>query len=633
MSGTVADKPGKIPEHFSLGDDFPPASKEQWVRLVEETLKGADFEKRLVSKTYDGIRVEPIYQRRSDVAPLAKEQEGRWVLSQRMDHPDPSEANKQALTDIENGANGLVVTYKGARSARGFGSLTKETDLKTLFNGIVLDSIHLRFDRGCPCTKSIEIFQDYVKAQGFKPEALSVDYAIDPIGALSDKGFLKSNVQDTLAKLVDKFGNQISDKGNIRLLLADGRYAHEAGASEAQELAIVLATAVSYLRGLIEKGIPAEKARSAISFTLVANAEQFLTIAKFRALRHLWARIEKAFGLSPKPLRLHAETSWWMMSRIDPWVNMLRTTIASFSAAIGGADSVTVLPFTNALGLPDAFARRVARNTQIVLAEESNLWRVSDPAAGAGSYEDLTDALAQKAWQLFQNIEKEGGIVASFQAGTQQKLISDVKAAREKAINSRKDPLLGASEFPNLFEAPVSVLQTFPDKAEACKAESPALTVSSLPCLRAAEAFEKMRDISDNFQAKNKKRPAIFLANLGSIATFTARATFAKNFFEAGGVEALMNDGFKSGTEAANAFSKSNAKIACICSSDDYYAEEAVNAAEALKAAGCKHIFLAGKGGDLAQALQTAGVSSFIYIGCDALTIMNEALNSATAQA
>jgi len=632
MSGTVADKPGKIPEHFSLGSDFPPVTKEQWVQLVEETLKGADFEKRLVSKTYDGIRIEPIYQRRADVAPLAKEAEGRWVLSQRMDHPDTKEANKQALTDLENGANGLVVTCKGARSARGFGSFSKETDLDTLFKGIVLDSIHLRFDRGCPCIASVELFQNSAKAQGFKPEDLSIDYAIDPVGILSGKGFLKNNIQDVLAKLVGKFGNQISEKGNIRFLLADGRYAHEAGASEAQELAIVLATAVTYLKGLIESGIPAEKARSAISFLLVANAEQFTTIAKFRALRHLWARIEKAFNLTPKPIRLHAETSWWMMTRIDPWVNMLRTTIATFSAAIGGADSITVLPFTNTLGLPDAFARRVARNTQIVLSEESNLWRVADPAAGAGSYEELTDALAQKAWSLFQAIEKEGGIVASLQAGTQQKIIADVLSARQKAISKRKDPLLGASEFPNLFEEPVSVLLPFPTEAQGCKAESPALTASALPCARAAEPFETMRDISNNYLAEHKKRPAIFLANLGSIATFTGRATFAKNFFEAGGVEALMNDGFKTGVDAANAFAKSGAKIACICSSDDYYAEEGVNAAEALKAAGCTHIFFAGKGGDLTSALQTAGVGSFIYLGCDALDIMNEALRCATAQ-
>ena len=191
-----------------------------------------------------------------------------------------------------------------------------------------------------------------------------------------------------------------------------------------------------------------DAARDALSFLLVADADEFLSVAKFRALRRLWARVEEACGLAPKPIRLHAETAWRMTTRRDPWVNLLRTTVAAFSAGIGGADAVTVLPFTTALGLPDAFARRLARNTQLILLEEANLWRVADPAAGAGGFEALTDALCEKAWALFQEIEREGGIVESLARGSLQARIAAVRAAREKAVATRKEPITGTSEFP-----------------------------------------------------------------------------------------------------------------------------------------------------------------------------------------
>ena len=243
---------------------------------------------------------------------------------------------------------------------------------------------------------------------------------------------------------------------------ADGRLIHNAGGSEAQELAYVLAAALAYLRALESGGRELDAARAMIYFRLAADADQFLTVAKFRALRKLWARVENACGLTREPAFLAAETAWRMMTRRDPYVNLLRATLAVFSAALGGADAVTVLPFTMALGLPDRFARRLARNTQIILIEEANLAKVGDPAAGAGGIEDLTDQLCVAAWGLFQDVEKAGGAMAAIEGSLVQTAVAAVSAKREHAVARRIEALTGTSDFPHITEVPVSVLDVPP---------------------------------------------------------------------------------------------------------------------------------------------------------------------------
>jgi methylmalonyl-CoA mutase len=355
---------------------------------------------------------------------------------------------------------------------------------------------------------------------------------------------------------------------------------------------------------------------------MAADADQLLTIAKFRALRKLWARVEEACGVKPKPAYVSAETAWRMMTRRDPWVNMLRVTIGAFAAGLGGANAVSVLPFTAALGLPDRFARRIARNTQLLLLEESNLAKVSDPAAGSGGIEDLTEKLCRAAWTLFQEIEKAGGAPVALEAGLIQNKVAAVRTGREKAAAHRKDALTGTSDFPHLAETPVEVLDV---KPVAAPAPSPsAITFPPLPRIRLAEPFEQLRDASDTHLAKTRARPKIFLASLGALAEFTARATFAKNFFEAGGIEAITSDGFGSRAEMVAAFKASGAGLACLCSSDRVYEKEAVDAAKAFKAAGARHIYLAGRPKEQ-DALKAAGVGTFIFAGCNALATLQAA--------
>ncbi|HET7806362.1 MAG TPA: methylmalonyl-CoA mutase family protein, partial [Pseudolabrys sp.] len=371
-------------------------------------------------------------------------------------------------------------------------------------------------------------------------------------------------------------------------------------------------------RVFTQAGTSLDAARGLVWFRLAADADEFLTIAKFRALRKLWARIEKASGLVPKPIFISAETAWRMMSTRDPYVNMLRTTIAVTAAGVGGANAINALPFTIALGLPDAFARRVARNMQLILLEESNLYRVTDPAAGAGGIETMTAEIAKTAWSLFQEIEAAGGAAIAIEQGLLQKKVTATRAERLKATARRKDALTGVSDYPDLGELPVNVL----DVARVTAPPMPAgVTFEGLPPMRLAEPFEALRDASDRALAKTGARPKVFLANLGKLSEFTTRATFAKNFYEAGGIEAVRNDGFKSQADMVAAFKASGAKLACLCSSDKVYESEAPDAVKALAAAGAI-VHLAGRPGESEKSWRQAGVKDFIYMGCDALSTL-----------
>jgi methylmalonyl-CoA mutase len=337
----------------------------------------------------------------------------------------------------------------------------------------------------------------------------------------------------------------------------------------------------------------------------------------------LWAQVEQACGLAPKPLLISADTAWRMLTQRDPYVNMLRATGATFSAGLGGANIITVLPHTLALGLPDAFARRAARNTQLVLLEESNLAKVSDPAAGSGGIETLTQQLGEAAWSLFQEIEKAGGVFAALEQNLIQRKVAATRAVREANIFRRKEVLTGASEFPNLHEAHVAVLDAKPVVLPPYGATK--IKFEPLPPMRLAAPFERLRDRSDRILKEAGARPKVFLANLGTPADFTARATFANSFFETGGIEAIDTEGFTDSTALASAFKASGAALVCLCSSDKVYAGKATAAATALQAAGAKHIYLAGRPGEQEPALRAAGVNDFIFAGGDALATLQEA--------
>lgn len=609
-------------QNLPLAAEFPAATQEQWRKLVDGVLKGRPFEK-LASRTYDGIAMEPLYGRARGAAPVAGRAPGvAWEVLQRIEHADPAAANAQALQDLDNGATGLLLPIAGATGAYGFGLPPARDAIALALDGVFLDAgVAVEFDIPAAQHKLAFEIAEIVRDRKIAPHTTRIRFGIDPFGAAAAHGAFAEDwpaVGAALARLSQNLNEQ-SFVGPF--VAADGRAVHAAGGSEAQELAFALAAGVALLRAFETSGIALGEARAMISFRLAADADEFLTVAKLRAFRKLWARVEEACGLKPTPAHLTVETAWRMMTRRDPNVNMLRATMAVFSAAVGGADAIAVLPFTQALGLPDPFARRVARNTQLILAEESNLAKVSDPAAGAGPFEALTSELCAAAWTLFQEIEAAGGLAATLQAGSFQQKVAAVQEARARAVANRRDPLTGTSEFPLLTEAVPNLLAPLPAAAP---------TPHTFPPLaphRLAETVEALRDRADALAARGA-RPNVFLAGLGKPASFLARATFAKSFFEVGGIEALGNEGFAADDGAtdmaalASAFKSSGAALACICGSDDAYAREAIAAAQALKDAGAKAIYLAGRPGEFEAALKEAGVTAYVYAGADVLTAL-----------
>jgi methylmalonyl-CoA mutase len=608
-------------DDLPLAAEFPAATGEQWRKLVEGVLKGAPFDERLVAKTYDGLAIQPLYERKAQARPVTGRALGMaWSVMQRVDHTDPAAANAEALHDLENGATGLSLVFAGAIGAYGYGLASDEATIARALDGIYLDAgITIDLDLSPQTKDAGALLAALVNTRGIAPAGTNIRFGFDPIGAAAVGGG-SPLPWSAIAPIFNAVISDLSRQGfRGPFAPADGRVIHNAGGSEAQELAYVLAVAVAYLRTLEASGIALDDARGMVYFRLVADADQFLTVAKFRALRKLWARVEEACGLAPAPAFVAAETAWRMMTGRDPYVNMLRATIAVASAGFGGADAITVLPFTSAQGLPDRFARRIARNTQLVLLEESNLAKVADPAAGAGGIEDLTENLCRAAWTQFQEIERAGGAWATLEQGLIQKHVSAVRAERETAVARRKDALTGTSNFPDLAEAAVAVLDVSPAAVPPYPA---ALKFDALSPVRLAEPFERLRDASDRVLAQTGARPKIFLANLGKLSDFTARATFAKNFFEAGGIEAVTNDGFAGREEMVAAFKSSGAELACLCSSDEVYAKAAADAARALAAAGCGHLYLAGRPGEAELALREAGVAAFIFAGCDVLATL-----------
>ena len=611
---------------LSLAEDFPAVDDAQWRALVEKALKGADFEKALVSTTYDGLRIEPLYTRESAGTPLvralrAEGRDGAWDIRQLHAHPDPAAANSAILEDLEGGVSSVDLQIKapGQTGLR----LTSAQDLARALDGVHLDFAGVWLSPGVEDERAAAALREVWTVRGIAADKAVGGFGSDPIGCLARTGDLPRSVAQALDAAARLAAETRDSYPNVTALRVDARPYHDGGASEAQELAALCATTVAYLRALEGGGLTPADALGQMELALAADADLFLTIAKLRAARALLARIAEASGAAEagSGLRLHVGTSARMMARRDPHVNMLRTTIACAGAALGGADAITVLPYSWALGRPDHFARRMARNTQIILQEESTLGHVGDPAGGSWHLDALTGDLAAKAWEIFQEIERQGGMVEALAKGAVQAMVRETAEARARDVATAKAELTGVSAFPDLTEAAAEIEpHGLPDELE-----DPAVTVEPVPLRREAEPFERLRDAGDAHLERTGQRPMVFLANLGSPSDFTVRTTYAQSFFAAGGIEAIASDGLAAPADAAEAFKASGARIACLCSSDAVYGTMAEDVARALGAAGAAHLYLAGRPGDAREAYGSAGVKAFIHKGCDIIETLRAA--------
>jgi methylmalonyl-CoA mutase len=443
-----------------LGDsEFPAASRDKWRALAEKTIGGEDFEDALVSRTDDGIRIDPIHERVPNPPLLPRRRpELPWLAVQRIDDPDAGRANKQALEDVEQGATGLALVFEGAPNAFGYGLPATVETLDAALKGVPLNRIHLRLDVHPASRAMADWFVAFLARRRADPAKLSLSFGIDPAAIFAATGRLSMTIEALQASMPQSLAHFFALGVPGVLLEADGRVYHNAGATEAQELGAMLASAAAHLRLFEDARQALVYAAPHIGFAVSVDQDQFLSMAKIRALRRLWARMLELCSIPPSPATIHAETSWRMVAADDPETNILRSAIACFAAATGGADSVAVLPHTIAHGLPGGFSRRIARNTQLVMAAESHVDFVADPGSGSGSIEALTEALCERAWQEFRAIEREGGILTSLAAGHLQRRISGARDDRLRKYRDGGRNIVGTTAYRLTTERPTDTL-------------------------------------------------------------------------------------------------------------------------------------------------------------------------------
>jgi methylmalonyl-CoA mutase len=616
----MSRSPSETPE-TRLAEGFPAASLDQWRALVDKALKGADFEKRLVRRTADGLKINPLYTRSdalagaTDAVPGAapftrgsKPVREGWDIRTFHIESDPKTANAAILEDLEGGVTSIGLQI-------GYGLPPTKEAIGAALDGVLLDVCPIILVAGDHFFDAALALNAVWEARGIKPADRQGSFGADPLGVLAMTGRLMEPLDTALARAVALMKTTEASP-RVQVMTADGVIAHVAGASEAQELGYMLSTLVAYLRAAEQGDIAPAQALPKINVALAADIDEFSTIAKLRAARRLIWRVADASGAgdAAASVTINCPTSYRMMAKRDPWTNILRTTIACAGAALGGADAIVVLPFTFALGKPDAFARRVARNIQIVCQEESNLGRVTDPAGGSWYVEKLTDDMAKKAWEIFQGIEAQGGLLTALKSRYIQDMITQTAEARAKDVATLRQELTGTNAFPLLGDDGVHVE---PWPAPAPQSGKAVIEVVPLKPHRLGEAFEALRDAADAHGGFK-----VFAASMGAIIDHNVRTTWIKNYLAAGGITALVSDGYKTPEEAAEAFKASGATAACICSSDAVNATLAEPTAKALKAAGAKLILMAGRPGDNEATLKAAGVDQFLFAGADAVATL-----------
>jgi methylmalonyl-CoA mutase len=690
---------------FHLRDDFPPARYDEWRALAEADLAGASFEQKLVTHTYEGIDVRPVYTRQDcpgegdpegfaglppfvrGSRPLDSVRPG-WDLRQEHAHPDLTVTHQAIRDDLRGGVTSLLLRLDLA-ARKGFDPdhpqaaelagrdglmVYSVADLDAALAGVDLSSIGLTLEAGAAFLPAAAVVAALWRRRSVPAEQARGAFNADPLAVLARDGYLPFTPESGMALLAELARWTAKHYPHVTAVRVGTAPYHHAGATAAQDVAFGIATGVEYLRALSRAGMTVEMAARQMVFSISLGTHHFLALAKLRAARRLWSRVIEVCGGSPsvgEGMRIHAQVSKRVLTLHAPYVNLLRNAAACYAACLGGAEVITSVPFDAVIGLPDALSRRIARNTVHILQDEAHLNRVIDPAGGSWFLAWLTDQVAEKSWGIFQEVERQGGMLQAIQSGWVAKQIESAFGPRARDLARRKERITGVSEFPDIGEA--TVVRPVPNRAALRTAAverlaavrlsadsittgedgSPCLdrlvdlaereaslgqlarllgfhdeatTIPPLPPHPFAEPFEELRAASDAWLAEHGYRPRVFLANMGPIAHHSARATYAKNLFEAGGFGVVSNDGFREADAAADAFARSGAAVAVICSSDELYPDVVPQVAAKLKAAGARSVVLAGNPGTHEAAWRAAGVDRFIFVKCDVLDILREML-------
>lgn len=602
-----------------LFNEFAPIPTEKWEEIINKDLKGADYEKKLVWRTNEGFKVRPYYRAENlddlnylDVMPAefpytrgTKADSNDWEIVQNVTETEPAKANEVALASIKGGATMISFTMQGVKTAQ---------DLATLLAGLDLTKVGVQFTR--PQGRAVQLTKDfiaYLEANHIDKAAVKGGIAYDGISCCLRHGKFPTSekaAMDTAIELV----NLTADMPNFKVVNVRGIQMHNGGATIVQELGYTLGIANEYLAYATSNGLTVEQMAKKMEVTLSIASNYFMEIAKLRAFRLLWATMVSQY--QPKcdcacKVRINSVASSWNKTLYDPYVNMLRTTTEGMAASLGGADTIALQPFDVAFKHDDDFSRRISRNVQIILKEESYFNKVVDPAAGSYYIENLTDSLAEHAWKQFQEVEAQGGIIKLILSGEVKKAIEESCNKRNMDIATRKYILLGTNQYPNINE-------TMLDKVD----EQPEEKVEGLQPYRGAMAFEQLR-LATERHAKQSGRPKVFLLKIGNLAMRQARAGFTSNFFGCAGYEIIENAGFATVEEGIEAAKAVKADIVVVCSSDEEYATFGVEAAKAAKAAGFIFI-VAGNPTESIDALKEAGADDFIHVRTNVLECLKK---------
>ncbi len=602
--------------------EFPPVSTEQWEAQIHKDLKGADYARKLIWRTPEGFEVKPYY-RREDLKDLDHldtypgdfpytrgnaEKKNEWRIRQEVQVDSIEDANKKALDILMKGIDSVGFVFK-----EDYHPTTGE--IEALLENIYAEAIEMNFIHG-DSHKIIAIVEELAKKYNRKLENIYGSVAYDPIGDLVKHG----NFNPSEEKVMDSAKNMITATEllpNFDAITVHADLFKNAGATIVQELAYGLAIGAEYITKLTEKGLTVDEIAPKIRFNMATGPVYFMEIAKHRAAKTLWANIVNAYGPSNADhtrMTIHSTNASWNKTLYDPYVNMLRTQTESMSMAIGGVNSITVMPFDKVFNQPGEFSERIARNQQILLKEEAYFDKVADVGAGSYYIENLTQSILENAWDIFMQIQDQGGFIEAFRKGFVQKHIKEAANKHDMAIATRKEILLGTNQYPSYTEKKETEIPAEVFEADQMTGEN--TEAEPLTTYRGAQAFELMRYHTDQYSAK-AKRPSAFMLTYGNLAMRRARSQFSGNFFACAGYEIIDNNGFESVQAGVEAAKNAKADIVVLCSSDDAYPEIGPAAYDALKNDAI--VVVAGYPKDSIDALKEKGIKHFIHMKSNVL--------------